>query len=187
MGIEHDFGVYLLPGLGTGYPELKALELKLLTERVGKIPWLPQGWLSSVQSLDKENPGAVVKIATSKAMKLDATSFLNTDEKIKFWDELAAASNSIQMKYAANQAAAGKAELDGLYARATFWNAAYNIAVAIRDAPKNVIATAGEWTGDLLWTTVKKFAIPLVIVGVGIVIWQNRASFSKAIGKKVTG
>lgn len=179
------FGVYVQPGIGNAYPELKKQELALIV-KAGTIPWLPQGWLDAVRDLDKSNPSALIKFAPSGTFKANGTpAFLNSPERVKVWDDLAASSSRAQMLYAQDQAAAGKAELEALYAKAAFWDSAYNIAVAIRDAPKTVLTAGADLISDNITNLAKKLLLPALIVGTVALIWYNKEAIAKMVGGKI--
>lgn len=146
-------GVWISPGLGMGYPALKATLDRLYAERVAHLPWVPGTWLDNVRSLQKDRPNDLVRpypaLGTRGAFNADHGVFVDTQEKALVWNEIAAAADRAIAKYAQDQQAAGKAELDSLIASAEFWTAAYNIAVSIRDAAPNAVGgiASNLWQG----------------------------------------
>jgi hypothetical protein len=185
------WGVYLQPGIGEAYPELNTKLLNFFRDKVSEIPWLPAGWYDAVAGIQANFPGSQVRIApallVSGGVNKLAPDWLDSDEKRQYWQELNVQSNSIVQKYAAGKAEEGRAELDQLYANAAFWDRAYNIAVAIRDAPANAVKAAGEVVTGIAWEGLKGFIIPAAIVAVVFILWTGRDSFAKAAVKKATG
>jgi hypothetical protein len=182
------WGVYIQPGIGMAYPELNTLLQNFFREKVAKIPWLPSGWFDAQAALQTEFPDDQVRIApaalTSGAVNPQAPLWLDTAEKRERWQELFKESNSIVTKYAAGQAELGRAELESLYANAAFWDRMYNIAVSVRDFPKNVVSAVGDFSTDLIIETLKKFWIPIAVIGIGAFIYYNRGGLMKAAARK---
>lgn len=185
------WGVYIQPGIGEAYPELNTKLQNFYRDKVSKIPWIPPGWYDAVSGMQANFPGSQVRIApalmaTGAVNKL-APDWLDSDAKRQYWQELFTEASSIVQKYAAGKAEEGRAELDRLYANAAFWDRAYNIAVAIRDAPANVVKAAGEVATGIAWEGLKGFIVPAIIIGVVFILWTGRDSFAKAAVKKATG
>ena len=180
-----DLGLYLLPGVGSAWPELKKIEFELI-EKTGKtLIWLPQGWLNAAQDLDRANPGALLKFNTTSGTGNIVPPFLNTPEKIAVWNSLRQASDDAQKSYAANEAATGRAIINSKLAQAAFWDGAYNLAVTIRDVPKTVISAAGDFASDVTTTALKKFVVPVAIIAGVALLWYNRGAISSLVGKKI--
>lgn len=185
-----NLGIFLQPGIGNAYPELKKIEMALLRDKVSKLPWVPQGWIESVSDLDAQNPDAIVRVSYKKTLNVyGAPKFLQNDERQNIWDEIAVASGTAQGEYAKGQAAAGKAELDKLYARAAFWNAAYNVAAVVGAVPAKLAEGAGKVASETAMSAVKAF-FPVLIIG-GMVlagaIWLGARGGLKGVAKAAVG
>lgn len=182
-------GVYIQPGIGTAYPELNKLLQAFFKSKVSTIPWLPAGWMDSQAGLQASYAGDQVRIAPvfkgDGSISPLAPSWLDTPEKRQFWQELFKRSNEIVTAYAAGEAAKGKVLLDKLYAEAAFWDRAYNVAVFVRDLPKTVVGAAGDFASGIVGEFLKKFWIPLLVVGVGFIVYTNRAGLAKAAGRRL--
>lgn len=193
------YGVYIIPGLAGAWPELRAMVQKIFLDRVSKIPWLPSSWLTGVVALQQSRPNDLVTLAPSRRANVGPTGvfvdangppsadlplFLDDDEKINAWQAMWYDMDKARGNYAAAQAAAGRAQLDALYAKAAFWDATYKIAVFTANLPANIVSSVGggvvSFVGTFLperfkayakWVTI---AIVLLIVG-SIVLWyRNR-------------
>lgn len=190
LNIEAEpLGLYIQPGWGTAYPELKA-QIKEILIKASGIPWLPQGWKDMALDIDSRHPGdvlQVVRVYNDAGGRLNNVipRFLDTDEKKTFWNDLSKKVNAAVILYAQNQAKAGAAELAILNAKAAFWDGAYKFAVAVRDAPKTVIGAAGDVASGIVSETLKKFAIPLIVVAIGFIVWTQRDALSRAAVKRV--
>ena len=121
------FGMYALP-YATVYPDLAAQLAALYRDRAGQIPWLPAGWLAGVLSYHADESGNVLVPAMSVGI---ATDWLDTPDKRLWWGQFTARANAVIVRYAAAQAAAGRRELDRLYAASEFWDTAYRIAYTL--------------------------------------------------------
>jgi hypothetical protein len=187
-----NWGVYIQPGIGRAYPELNAQLYAMYRDKVRKIPWLPSGWYDAVMGLGTQFPNDQIRIAPAYMgdgvrANVNAPDWLDTKEKRDAWQAISNDVLKTVQLYAAGQAAAGKAELDSLYAKAAFWNSAYEIAVKVRDFPKEVVGAvagaANDVAGGVVSVALKKLAIPLLVVGVGALVWYNRSALARAAGK----
>lgn len=188
MSLGTELGVWISPGLGQAYPELRdGIMMRVFGDRVASVPWVPQNWLASVRALQANNPTGLVRIGPAKLLGSavrapDAPSFADTQAKLDWWQSLFDASNAAVGKYAAQQQAAGKAELDKLYANAAFWNTglgatAITVATTIRDLPKNAVGAvldgAGSVAGGVLKKLLGSWIVWVGLVGVaGFVAWK---------------
>lgn len=159
---ERRLGVWLGTGLGNAWPEVKDLAAKIYGDRVAGLPWVPSGWLTEVRALQLANPQDVVRpspaVLVSGLPYPDAPAWIDSTEKRQVWQDLFQAFNEALGAYAADKAAAGRAELNRLWAAAAFWDFAYRAAVAIRDAPANLVATVADGVGSAFWSSVSRLA-----------------------------
>ncbi len=151
------FGMYMPGTYGDRWPML-VLQLKAIyRKRVAGIPWIPSNWLATVESL-LGHDSQIITPLSSRGAKI---GFLDTQEKRDWWDRFAADVNTAVSQYAADQQAAGAANLERLEANAVFWDRAYNIAQALA-APINGLAflwSSPKLVGFLLWGSVAAIAI----------------------------
>ncbi len=137
----NELGVFLQPGLGTAYPELKAILGKLYRDKVSKLPWLPANWLTEVEALQTANPTALIRLdsvlmangtvrTSSNAGGPIPLWLSSVPDRTKAWQMLFDATNEAIVAYARNEQMKGKAQLDQLYAKAEFWDTAYRVALA---------------------------------------------------------
>lgn len=168
MDAQLRLGVWISPGLGLGYPELKATLGRLFAERVAVLPWVPAHWLDDVAALQKKFPNDLVRpypaLGSMGAFNRDHGTFIDSQPKAIAWNEIASASDRAIAKYAQDQQAAGKAELDRLIASAEFWSAAYDIAVSVRDAVPNAVGAVASNLWEGLGT---KWKVILLLAAVG--------------------
>ncbi len=185
------YGIMVQPGYGVAWSgDLKRQMSILFTTRVANIPWLPPGWLASVQDLQSAFPDDLVRIAPSMGSihpNPDMPAWiLVSQDRMDAWMEIYRASNEAIVSYAKGQQDAGKAALDALYRRAAFWDAAYNLAVNVRDAVPNAVGFIGSsfWNGLGL-----KWKLILGVAGVGAVVWYwpKLAKLAKAATKVAKG
>ncbi len=167
---EKAYGVTVIPGLGMAYAELKPIMADLFTKRAAIIPWIDNGWVSAVSTLQKNNPNDLVVANPSNGKSgianKTAPSWQNAEQRA-VWTEFASVCQSAIAAYAQGQQEAGKSALNGLYRNAAFWDRAYKIAVATRDAVPNAIGFVGSslWNGlGAKW----KIIIGLGLVGAGV-------------------
>ncbi len=186
VAAERQFGVTFTPNQGAAYPDLKALTQKIYADRVAKLPWVPASWLAGVQKLGSDYPNDVIRFLPSRMANGQPNPnnplFLDDEEKIDVWMSINDTIQSGIIKYGAAQAAAGRAELNALYAKAAFWDAAYRVAVFAKEAPAKLVGSifdgASAFLGTFLPDALKSYAkwifwlIMLLIVG-GIVLWYR--------------
>lgn len=148
-------GVWLAPSLGEAWGgELKRILQRLYGERVAGVQWIPRDWLARQRKLQDANPTALVRIGPATliggARAAEAPEFADTPAKLRWWQELFDLANAAVAKYSAGQAAAGKAELDRLYADAEFWNTGVGAGlIATQQTLRNLPETIAEKTGDV--------------------------------------
>lgn len=193
------YGCMFIYGLGTGYPDLKPMVQRIFAERVARLKFVPATWLAGVQQLQNENPTDLLTFAPGRRPKTSPTGgwvsdeggersadlpmFLETEEQVDAWHAIYVDLNRARAKYAAAQAAAGRAELDRLYAKAAFWDAAYKVAVFAKDLPSAIVKTVGGGVVDVVGTFLPQslkayakwitLALGVLIVG-GIVMWYRK-------------
>lgn len=164
------YGVYITPGLGMAWPEIKDLANKIYKDRIARLPWIPADWLAGVQALQAQRPDDFVRIAPSRMAKMEGGRFvsdmgapqrnnplfLDTDQKIDAWMSIHRDMQAAVVRYAAAQAAAGRAELNRLNANAEFWSACYKIAVFTAELPSNIASGFGGLVKDFILGDIRK-------------------------------
>jgi hypothetical protein len=128
-------GVWVAPGLGLGYPELKDKLDQIHRERVAMFNFLPSGWVAAVKQLQDENPNDLVRLspATNVAGQIIASNpaFLTQNQEVaNAWQKVFESENKAIGDYARAQAKSGAIELSRLYSEAAFWDRAYKIGLA---------------------------------------------------------
>lgn len=172
---EQQYGVTFVPNLGTAYPELKELTGDIYAKRVAKLPWVPASWLAGVQALQSQYPADVIRFLPSRMASGQPNPnnplFLDSDDKIDVWMSI---NDNIQdgvVKYANAQAAAGRAELNALYARAAYWDAAYKIVNFVAELPSNVASGFGGLVKDFILGDLRKnYGRTLLLLALGLVL-----------------
>lgn len=148
-------------GYGAAWPDLKAQLMAIYEDRVSRIPWLPSDWLSTVRLVNDVSTNVVVVVPSTATRTGGAgAEFLDTPEKVQWWNELAASASSAVQKYAAGKAADGKAQLDRLYAASDFWSRAYDWAVILA-SPVTALRT--------IWNN--PYATAYTVAGLGVLWW----------------
>lgn len=183
-------GVYVQPGIGEAYPELAAQVRRIMVEKVSKIPFLPAGWLDEVLAIIDTNPPTLVKIYPVfksdgvTTNELAPTFATYSPEAAKVWQELSEVTRLAQFNYAAGKVEEGRAVMDAAYARAAFWDTAYNVAVWIRDAPGNAVNAVATGTMSFAWSFIKRTWWVWALLAVGALVWFNRGALARAAGRK---
>lgn len=171
--IRKAFGVWLSPGLGVAWEgKLKGEMSRLFVTRVAQLPWLPPGWLASVQDIQSRYPDDLVRIAPSMGSihpNPESPSWILADpDRLAAWQVIAKACDSAIVKFAAAKQDEGRAELQRLYDNAAFWDKAYNLAVAVRDAVPN----AAGFIGSSLWNGLGwKWKLAIGFAATAAVVW----------------
>ncbi len=117
---------------GRAWPELKTQLLKIYRDKVAGVPWIPADWLPTVELIAGISTN--VPIVVPSTANYDGgvgADFLDTPDKRQWWNELANLSSAAVAQYAAGKSAAGKLELDRLYAASEFWSRAYDWGVIL--------------------------------------------------------
>jgi hypothetical protein len=175
--LEH-LGLLPQPGIATAYPELIAEFNKLYSERVAKLTFLPQGWLTTV--LENNGKGGTIlfpipPFMANGTVKPGLPSFLQTEGAREVWKALNAEYRKILIAYAAARAEEGRAELKKLYAAAAFWDGLYNTAVFVRDLPSTAVNTVTNAAFDVVFGNLGKLGwkvwLVVGIAGVGAAIY----------------
>jgi hypothetical protein len=188
-----EFGVWLQPGIGNAYPELKSQLSQLRQKLVGKLTWVPLAWASQVQAIQDANPTVLVKMTPSKRPTGETLPGLpawlaGNQARIDAWQEIVTAQDKAVVQYAANDAANGKPLLDALYARSDFYNSAPIRALSVAqealiNAPSAISNAAGTLVSDLFGGFLKKAGWVIALGVVGYLLFMNRGKVAKAAGK----
>lgn len=138
--IRH-YGVVALP-YGAAWPDFSKQVRALLIDRAGKIPWLPDDWLTSIRYLHGQDGRIMMPVpSTASTSAGSGAEFLDTAAKRAVWDTLAGELNAAQQAYAAGQAAQGAKIMDAANNNAAFWDRAYNVA-SVLALPVTVVQAA---------------------------------------------
>ncbi len=147
-------GVWRTFGLAQAWPELPGKLDRIYQARISGLKWIPRDWLDAVRELQASDPTYLVRIgpalSPAGARLPDAPTWCDTDDKLKAWQGIYELTNRAVNSYAQGKLAQGRIEMDAAYAAAEFWNAAYSIAVTIRDLPANVIGGALDGAQSVL-------------------------------------
>ena len=139
--LTRELGIWLTPGVGKAYPELKEMLMKLYRDKVSKLNFVPFGWLSAVMAVNEAHPDDLVRIGSAVNAGGDLIIQGNADfvvqsrETAEAWQAIFDITNKVIATYAQKQQQAAAAQLDQLYRNATFWNRAYLLADSIVSAP----------------------------------------------------
>lgn len=138
--LTKELGVFLQPGIGMAYPELKDQLIRLYRDKVSKLNFIPFGWLGAVMAVQEAHPNDLVRLSpvvlTNGTIIPESAPFtIQTQETADAWDAIFKQVGPAIAAYAAKQQEAGKKQLDVLYANAAFWNRAYLLADGIVSAP----------------------------------------------------
>lgn len=138
--LTKELGVFLQPGIGLAYPDLKDQLLRLYRDKVSKLNFVPFGWYAAVLQVQEAHPNDLVRLApvmltNGTIIKESADFTIQSEETAQAWDAIFRQVGPVIGAYAAKQQEAGRKQLEVLYQNATFWNRVYNIADSIVTAP----------------------------------------------------
>lgn len=180
-------GIWLAPRIQT--EEWRGMEDDLwatLRDRISKIPWLPVGWLASVERLRTPEvrimpiPG---RIPAGRNPNLP--SWIDTPEKVAAWDEMSKRLNGIVTVFSAGMLEKGREEMAAAYADAAFWDGIYGAVKAIADAPAKIVGAAGEFATGLVGSFLKAWWPVIIFAGVAFIVYANRDKLAGAAGNKL--
>lgn len=152
--LRSTLGVWITPGYGKAYPELKASLLRMYRDKVSKMNFVPAGWISDVEKVQEAHPDDLVRIAPAlngggSIIMENAAFTRQSKETAEAWHAMFKVENRVITTTAFNQAKAGQAELDILYRNAVFWNRIYQIGSAVGVVQLQAgITGAKEWWED---------------------------------------
>jgi len=178
--LRKQLGLYVTVGYGEAFPALKGLYARIVTDKVATWPWLPRTWASDYLAQQALDPRALVRIAPARVV---IPNFCDTAAKVAAWNDLAAKLDLVVNKYSENQAAAGAAEAQAIYANARFWHdgigaGLITVATAIANAPATIVGGvvdgAGAVAGGLLKRLFSSWLVWAVLLGgVGFFAWRS--------------
>jgi len=191
-------GVWVQPGLGTAFPELKTL-LASLYGRVAALPFVPIGWAAQVAALQEANPTSLVRlypsIGAAGNVNAGIPSWIASERsRAEAWQAVVKAQDAVIFKYAQgkNQFLDPDSELNALLADSEFWNGwAGSALIAINQAARAATEAPGNlvgWMGDGLLSFAGKFLgrtwYLFVIAGVVYVMWTGRGKIARKAASK---
>lgn len=131
------------------YPELVDQLVKLYTDRVATVAFVPPAWIDGVKAIAARNPPAAPVIVspykTNGDMKLAGEMpdwILSSKANADAWAQMAGMARAIVMEYTAGKIEEGRAEMDRAYRNVAFWSALEHVATTIADAPGNLLSGA---------------------------------------------
>ncbi len=162
-------GVWISPGLGMAYPELKTRLLELYRDKVSRLDFVPAGWFALVKKLQDSMPNDLVRIAPSQLANgspiENMPEWTNSSPRVNnAWQSLFNATNEAVVQFAQQQQSKGKAELDRLYANARFWDTAYKVGQAT-----GVVGAQNALSGLNKFYEENQFNIRMTLAGVAII------------------
>lgn len=170
-------GVWIAPGIGLAYPELKTQLAALHNERVTLFNFLPSGWAAAVANLQKAHPNDLVRLSPGLAANGDIIRsnpdwLTQNGEVASAWHKAFMSETKAITDYARKQQEAGKAELDRLYREAAFWNKAYTLGkvTGVVQAQAAVSGTV-DWFTDFYRDNQNTIKFVATVVGVLGALW----------------
>ena len=178
-------GVWLTPGYGIAYPELKKSILDLHVQRASMLNFVPSGWADAVKKLQENNPDDLVRFSpglmqNGTVVQSNPEWIKQTAETASAWHKIFEAENAAISAYARKQQQEGKAELDRLYREASFWNTAYAVgkATGVVQAQAAVFGTA-DWFKTFMEENQNTIKLVGTVVGVLGALWILSPYFRK--------
>lgn len=147
------YGMHALD-YGAAFPDLTNQMRKLYRDRLAKFPGLPADWALSVNLLHGQNGKFLFPVASNAVDSVgNGPKFLTTSSQRQAWDTIVSELNGIRMAILAKEGKRGLALAEAAYAKAAFWDNAYNMA---RVLALPVTAVKAAWnnpwvTGAAIW------------------------------------
>jgi len=178
------YGMRMQAGLALAYPDLAEKTHAIYSQRIAKLPWVPKSWLPGVEELQRQFPDDLVLL--SPALRANGSPstvtplWLDTPEKLEHWQKIFTDVQSAVQAYARKQQEEGAATLRSLYADAAFWDAAYKVGIAVRDAPGKAIGAVSSGifsAGESLVKGITGYGWKgwLVLGVAGFLVWKYRS------------
>lgn len=145
---------------------------RLYHDRIKQLPWLPKDWASlGTPTLGNNVTLPMLVPSTVTYRKADGTTgrgakFLDTPEKKKVWDEIAATAQAAHQLYAAGQVEAGRLELKDAYDNIQFWDSAINIANFVA-APVNTLVDVSDF-----YAKYRGLVSTVVVIGGAVLLYN---------------
>ncbi len=183
--LAKQLGVYRSPGLGVSWPQLSTQLLAIYADRVAAFDFVPGDWFTRVR--DAMANGDVLRLLpptrVNGSIKVgEIPDWITGDQRhVDAWGEVADVTNKAVVDYARAQAEAGRAELEAAYSNAAFWDRLYTATKFVADLPTNAVKAVGSG----VWSVLTTNWLPLVVVGVLALLWFNKGSIARSVGKRV--
>lgn len=145
------YGMYAEP-YATVYPDLSDSLATMYANQVALINWLPANWLSNVMALHGQNGEILIPAPAGVTPPIP---WLDTADKIAWWNQFNQMAEAAIQAYAADQAAQGALLMQQAADDIAFWDEAYNIAtvaalpVTVAKGALNVVADIGKGVNAL--------------------------------------
>lgn len=167
--IERNLGMQVQLGAAKVYPELVSSLNKIYADRISKLPFVPNNWLTSVMALQGTDDGLLL-------YPIKATNFLGMVNKnlppwvqanAEAWDKLADVTKAALQYYLDGQIAEGRIAMNAAYANAAMWTSLYNFAKTVgagADKALNILKPS-------------KNLVTLAAIGaavVGLYLWKKK-------------
>lgn len=149
--LSRELGMRLQPGLAGAYPELAQKLDAIYRDKVAKLPWLPPGWLDQVEAIHGTGGDILLPapvFGKGGRINRDVAAWLDTPDRRQAWDDLATVATNARQQFVEDRRREGLVILAEAEANAAFWDAAYRLQAAVRQAARAVVDTA---TGLFKW------------------------------------
>jgi len=186
--LSRQTGTFIQPGVGEAYPDLVALVRNLYRNRVAKLPFVPAGWLASVEAAMDGNNLVLPTPVGFASLAYPIPDWLSTDTAaLAAWRQVHDLVKDVQSRYIAGRIEEGRILIAASEANAAFWDGLYTAAVTIRDLPGDAVAAVGKGTMSFMGSFLGKTWWVLALVGIGLVVWYGRGTLGRAAARKLAG
>ena len=180
-------GAYIQPGVGTAYPDLVDMVRDIYRKRVSKLPFVPVGWLSDMETAMAGSTLVLLQqpLPYGKPTTNGMPDWILSDQAaMKAWQGVAELNRDTYSQYAMGKVEEGRKVVARANANAAFWDTLYTTAVAIRDAPGNAVNAVGRGALDFLKSFLSKTWWILALAAAGWLVWNSRSAIGEAASKR---
>lgn len=180
-------GFIAQPGVGTAWPELRALMNRMTDEKVLALPWIPEGVRAQVRAFIAAWPSAVVRVGPIYLANGNRNprypAFIASQAQKDAWWDLGEWQRKAYVAYAGDRRDEGLRELRKLEAAAAFWDRMYTVTKAVADAPANIAGGIADATATVTGSLLKRLWPYLIVAGVVALVWLNRGTLLRKVAK----
>ena len=156
---------FAMIAVGDDYIPLGTDLQTLVNDRLSGVPWIPRGVVGKIDDWIGRQVSGIYWIAVPVSSPVNRPVWLDSPEKIAWWDALAKTVQKARLAYGAKQLAVGRAAMHRATNDIAFWDRAIAIARTIAMPVTLIEQGAAQFMSS---TTFKL----LMVVGVGFAVYK---------------